>query len=69
VVVDDPTNQPNPVEGSMEKKAKKKYEKPTVTRIKLDAKCAVLGFCKIEGTTGSGWSDCNAPAYCWSPGS
>jgi hypothetical protein len=53
----------------MEKKVKKKYEKPTVTRINLDAKCAVLGFCKIEGTVGAGWSDCNAPAYCWSPGS
>jgi hypothetical protein len=29
-----------------EKKPKKRYEKPVVTRIKLDAKCAVLGFCK-----------------------
>jgi len=53
----------------MKEKKKKEYEKPTVTRINLDAKCAVLGFCKIEGSTGSGWTDCNAPAYCWSPGS
>ena len=31
----------------MEKDQKKKeYEKPKVTRITLDAKCAVLGFCK-----------------------
>jgi hypothetical protein len=29
-----------------EKKSKKRYEKPVVTRIRLDAKCAVLGFCK-----------------------
>lgn len=32
---------------------KKKYEKPKVTRITLDAKCAVLGFCK-QASTGSG---------------
>ena len=49
-------------------KKKKKYEKPEVTRIRLDAKCAVLRFCKTMGSVGSGWSDCNAPAYCWSPG-
>jgi hypothetical protein len=29
-----------------EKKPKKRYEAPRVTRITLDAKCAVLGFCK-----------------------
>jgi hypothetical protein len=28
---------------------KKKYEKPKVTRIKLDAKCAVLAVCKTTG--------------------
>jgi hypothetical protein len=33
--------------------AKKEYEKPKVTRIRLDAKCAVLGFCK-QVSTGSG---------------
>ena len=32
---------------------KKKYEKPEVTRITLDAKCAVLGFCK-QSIDGSG---------------
>ena len=31
---------------------KKEYEKPKVTRITLDAKCAVLGFCK--GAAGGG---------------
>jgi hypothetical protein len=36
-----------------EPKRKKEYEKPKVTRIALDAKCAVLGFCK-QVTTGSG---------------
>ena len=38
----------------MEKDQKKKeYEKPEVTRITLDAKCAVLGFCK-QVSTGTG---------------
>jgi hypothetical protein len=37
----------------MEDSQKKKYEKPKVTRIRLDAKCAVLGFCK-QASTGSG---------------
>jgi len=38
----------------MEKDQKKKeYEKPEVTRVALDAKCAVLGFCK-QLTTGTG---------------
>jgi hypothetical protein len=32
---------------------KKEYERPKVTRITLDAKCAVLGFCK-QASTGSG---------------
>jgi len=31
---------------------KKKYEKPKVTRIKLDAKTAVLGICKTSGAGG-----------------
>jgi hypothetical protein len=37
----------------MEKDQKKKeYEKPEVTRIALDAQCAVLGFCKTTSTAG-----------------
>jgi hypothetical protein len=32
---------------------KKPYAKPEVTRIRLDARCAVLGFCK-QVSTGSG---------------
>jgi hypothetical protein len=31
------------------KKNKKKYVKPKVTRIKLDAKTAVLATCKVQG--------------------
>ncbi|MEE4266368.1 MAG: hypothetical protein V2I56_27010 [Desulfobacteraceae bacterium] len=31
---------------------KKKYEKPQVTRIKLDSTTAVLGFCKAAGQGG-----------------
>jgi hypothetical protein len=36
-----------------EENLKKKYERPKVTRIALDAKCAVLGFCK-SSPSGSG---------------
>jgi hypothetical protein len=37
---------------------KKPYVKPAVTRIKLDAKCAVLGFCKGSGLGGPGGGNC-----------
>jgi len=36
----------------MENKEKKTYEKPKVTRIKLDARTAVLGICKTSGAGG-----------------
>jgi hypothetical protein len=36
-----------------EKQKKKEYDKPKVTRIRLDAQCAVLGFCK-KTPSGSG---------------
>ncbi len=36
----------------MDKTEKKQYEKPKVTRIKLDARTAVLGICKIAGAGG-----------------
>jgi hypothetical protein len=52
-------------------KKKKEYEKPKVTRITLDAKCAVLGFCK-QVSTGSGpvSTGCMAgPTPCLSQGS
>jgi hypothetical protein len=37
---------------------KKKYEKPEVTRITLDAKCAVLGFCKTTSAAGPAATGC-----------
>jgi len=43
----------------MEKDQKKKeYEKPEVTRITLDAKCAVLGFCKGPTIAGPAVTGC-----------
>lgn len=54
----------------MKKKAKKKYEKPKVTIINLDARVSVLGFCKTNGFSGPGEPfNCNAPVYCTQPGS
>jgi len=54
----------------MEKEDKeKRYEKPKVTKIRLDARTAVLGFCKTISSGGPGWTDCDAPAYCSAPGS
>ena len=35
-----------------EKKKKKKYIKPKITRIKLDPKTAVLSVCKVPGGSG-----------------
>jgi hypothetical protein len=54
----------------MESKEKKKYEKPKVTRIKLDARTAVLGVCKTSGAGGPfayGCEEYSSP--CDSPGS
>lgn len=51
----------------MEKKKRKRYEKPKVTRINLDAKCAVLGFCKTDGSLGPGGNGGNTCR--WSGGS
>jgi len=45
----------------MEKTQKKKYEKPTVRKIKLDAKTAVLGFCKSPGFFGPSGPGCGQP--------
>ena len=33
-------------------KKKKKYSKPDIKKIRLDAKTAVLGFCKTDSSTG-----------------
>ncbi len=49
---------------------KKKYEKPEVTRIDLDAKCAVLGFCKTMGSLGPATpSNCKLFGPCHTKGS
>jgi hypothetical protein len=48
----------------MEIKKKKKYVKPEVTQIKLDAKCAVLGGCKIAGDEGPSGTGCGTPLGC-----
>ena len=48
----------------METKKRKKYVKPKVTKIKLDAKCAVLGGCKIGGDDGPNGTNCGSPIGC-----
>jgi hypothetical protein len=56
----------------MQEEKKKKYEKPKITKIRLDAKCAVLGFCKTSGKKGPGVGSgaaCNAGTPCDAPGS
>ena len=56
----------------MQEEKKKKYEKPILTQIRLDAKCAVLGFCKTGGKVGPGvgsGAGCQPGSYCDSPGS
>ncbi len=53
----------------MEEKPKKKYVKPTVRKVKLDAKTAVLGFCKTGGVFGPQGIGCGLPAPCGAPGS
>jgi hypothetical protein len=53
----------------MEIKKGKKYVKPEVTKIKLDAKCAVLGGCKITGEDGPNGTGCGNPLNCHSQAS
>ena len=45
-------------EAAMSQSEKKRYEKPTLRKVKLDAKCAVLGFCKTTGKIGPGNPGC-----------
>jgi hypothetical protein len=53
----------------MDKEEKKKYEKPKVTRIKLDAKTAVLGVCKTAGVGGPASPGCGRfRLHVWIPG-
>ena len=44
----------------MGQSGKKRYEKPTLKKVKLDAKCAVLGFCKVTGKIGPGRTNCGS---------
>jgi hypothetical protein len=44
------------------KSKKKEYKKPEVKRVSLDAKCAVLAFCKTAGSLGPDGDDCGLPA-------
>jgi len=54
----------------MKNTQKKKYVKPAVKRIKLDAKTAVLGFCKTTAIVGPSGPGCGQPGPgCSSPGS
>ena len=54
----------------MKPKKKKKYEKPQITKIKLDAECAVLGFCKTSGAGGPSAKNCAVGAvFCPTAGS
>jgi len=56
----------------MQPKKKEHYEKPKLTKIRLDAKCAVLGFCKTSGKKGPGVGSgaaCSAGTPCDAPGS
>ena len=53
----------------MDNKEKQKYEKPRVTKIKLDAQCAVLGFCKTSNSIGPGVPNCATGSACNSQGS
>jgi len=42
----------------MKNNDKKPYEKPKVTKVRLDPQCAVLGFCKTTGLRGPIGSSC-----------
>ena len=42
----------------MDQSGKKRYEKPKLKKVQLDAKCAVLGFCKTTGKLGPGRANC-----------
>ena len=54
----------------MERNKKKKYKKPKVTRINLDARTAVLGFCRTTGSFGPAVPNCGqGMAPCSSVGS
>ena len=54
----------------MGKNVKAKYEKPKLTKIRLDPETAVLGKCKNTGLRGPGRANCGVPLpICRIPGS
>jgi hypothetical protein len=55
----------------MDNQPKKKYEKPKVIQINLDAKTAVLAVCKTDGKFGPGKTGCqnHLGSYCNQAGS
>jgi hypothetical protein len=54
----------------MRQSGKKRYEKPMLKKVKLDAKCAVLGFCKTTNKLGPGRANCGVPVpLCFAAGS
>jgi len=53
----------------MAQSGKKRYEKPVLKRVKLDAKCAVLGFCKTTGKLGPGTGCMQPIPTCFAKGS
>jgi len=58
------------LEAVMGQSGKKRYEKPELKKVQLDAKCAVLGFCKTTGKIGPGKSNCGVPVpRCYAAGS
>jgi len=58
------------LEAVMGQSGKKRYEKPRLRKVKLDAKCAVLGFCKTTGKIGPGNPGCAlGAARCFAQGS
>jgi len=58
------------LEAVMGQSGKKRYEKPRLKKVQLDAKCAVLGFCKVTGKIGPGRTNCAlGTARCFAAGS
>ena len=53
----------------MQPSKKKEYEKPKITKIRLDAECAVLGFCKNTGKIGPAVMNCTVGTPCDAAGS
>ena len=58
------------LEAVMDQCGRKRYEKPRLKKVQLDAKCAVLGFCKVTGKIGPGRMNCAlGTAKCFAAGS